>query len=85
MQNRYKYSIFVTLGLLVLTIIFLLLKYVSSPHSSLSDATEASDMDDTTHIPETASIKDSWLGQMHKASNQKDYFYAVSEIHVKLN
>ena len=84
MKSRYHYSIFLLLGLLVIVAIFLSFKYSNNSISSISLATEATGMDDTTDILPMQFTKDSWLGQI-KESNQKSYFYTVSEIQLELN
>jgi hypothetical protein len=85
MQSRYHYLIFGTLGLFVLFAIYLSFKYVNNPKTSIVDATEAPTMDDTTHMLNIPSSGISWLGQMNKETHQKSYFYAVSELQLKLN
>ena len=84
MRSRYHYSIFLLLGLLVIVVIFLSFKYSNNSTSSIPLTTEATGMDDTTNILPMQFTKDSWLGQI-KESNQKSYFYTVSEIQLELN
>ena len=85
MQSRYHYLIFSTLGLLVLFAIYLSFRYVNNPKTSIEAATEAATMDDTTHMLNIPYSKNSWLGHMNKETHQKSYFYAVSELQLKLN
>ncbi len=85
MQSRYHYLIFSTLGLFVLFAIYLSFKYVNSPKTSITDASVASVMDDTTDMLNVPSNGNSWLGQMNKETHQKSYFYTVSELQLKLN
>ena len=84
MKSRYHYSIFLLLGLLVIVVIFLSFKYSNNSTSSIPLTAEATGMDDTTNILPMQFTKDSWLGQI-KESNQKSYFYTVSEIQLELN
>jgi len=84
MKSRYHYSIFLLLGLLVIVVIFLSFKYSNNSTSSIPLTAEAKGMDDTTNILPMQFTKDSWLGQI-KESNQKSYFYTVSEIQLELN
>jgi len=84
MRSRYHYSIFLLLGLLVIVVIFLSFKYSNNSTSSIPLTAEATGMDDTTNILPMQFTKDSWLGQI-KESNQKSYFYTVSEIQLELN
>jgi len=85
MKSRYLYLVFILLGISVVAVIFVSFQYVNNPKTVLSDAVEASDMDDTTNMPDSQYIKNSWLGQVTKETNQKSYFYAVSEIQLELN
>ena len=84
MKSRYKYSIFLLLGLSVIGMIFFSFKYINSPEMSIPDE-ETSDMDDTTDMFKQQYTKNSWLGQLNEDINQKSYFYAVSEIQLELN
>jgi hypothetical protein len=85
MQSRFYYSIFITLGLLVVLMLFLAFKYIKSPQSSVPLVVETAGMDDTTTILNHESLKNSWLGHVKKDLNQKSYFYAVSEIQLELH
>ena len=84
MKSRYLYSIFFLLGLTVVSMILISFKYIGNPNSSMLSTIESASMDDTTNMLDTQYIKNSWLGQI-KELNQKSYFYAVSEIQLKLN
>ena len=85
MQSRYHYLIFSFLGLLVVFTIYLSFKYVNNQKTSIVSTTVADTMDDTTHMLNTPYSENSWLGQMNKETHQKSYFYAVSELQLKLN
>ena len=85
MKSRYLYLIFILLGISVVVMILVSFQYIDSPKTVISDAVEAADMDDTTKMPDSQYIKNSWLGQVTKETNQKSYFYAVSEIQLELN
>ncbi len=85
MQSRYLYSIFFLLACSVCVMIFLSYRYIHISKKTLSAVEETADRVDTTKIPETTFTQDSWLGQIKKKTNQKSYFYAVSEIQLELN
>lgn len=85
MKSRYHYIIFTFLGLLTFTALYLSYRYVGNPQTSNAPTAQVDVLDDTTYMLDTPYSKETWLAQIEHKFDQRSYFYAVSQMQIKLN
>ena len=84
MQQGVLYTIFLLLTVGVGLALFLIYHSVKTPSDHQSALQKSSQYDDISHQVYETEVQQSWLREVREEQSRRTYFYAVTQIQIKL-